>query len=105
MTKDGSLRSWGVVYQNGMPYSAEYECLECGWGWIRPEGFKGIADLKERYQSLVGFSTAVIGNSVKSHVVGIFIIECPKCFQKFWFHCTQKNTEAARELCGSWPKN
>ncbi len=104
MPENQFLRSWGIVYQNDITYSAEYECLECGWEWIDPKR-STLEAIKERYKALVGFSTSVVTGSVKSHVVGIFIIECPKCFSKFWFHCTEGNVDLAKKFCESWPKD
>ncbi|MBI4120089.1 MAG: hypothetical protein HY454_01350 [Parcubacteria group bacterium] len=90
------LRSWGVSLTEDIPKSMDYECLDCGWGcWITDAWKNGWA---------IGFDSDLSRGrvSTKDYVVGQLIIECPKCFSKFWFHITERNVQNMKRL-GLWP--
>ncbi len=73
--------SWGCQISSIMEHSKDCECPKCKWNWIRQ-----AEKNKPRY--VVGFSTHPPYPSRVEQVemIGAFVIECPICFCKFWFH-------------------
>ncbi len=93
-------KTWGVSYQHGnpdVPHSWDYECLECKWSYFSAESFDQIVGFHLLSEPEYGITT-----SYKK--IGIFIIECPKCFSKFWIHATEDIMEYAIHGCQKWPK-
>jgi len=95
------LHSWGVVYQESICYSRGYECLYCGWELYKAAKEGNVAIVK----NIVGFSTNIPLRTTKENVIGIVILECPQCFEKFCFHATTDYVELARQYCERWPKS
>ena len=101
MANDISLRSWGVVYNSNISYSRGYECLYCGW-----ELYKSAKNgNKALVINIIGFSTDSPFRTTKENVVGVVIIECPECFEKFCFHATADLVKLAKQHCERWPKS
>lgn len=85
---------WGVSWSQAFYYSADYVC-QCGWN------FMGVG--LHKVQHIVGFSRSCpISGSKPS--AGVVIVECPHCFEKFWFHA---GISWLRVIMKSkhWPKN
>lgn len=84
MEKDRSLKSWGVSIL-GIEWSKGLDCKNCGWSWFGNEK-------KVRAKTVIGFSINPPNESLVGDpnlvTIGAFIVECPVCFSKFWFHTT-----------------
>lgn len=78
------FKSWGVnIYNNGVRYSKGLNCPQCGWDW-----WDELPEESGKY--IVGFSINPLFLSFSTdHMVGALIIECPRCFPKFWFHVAE----------------
>ena len=74
------IPSWGVHYTSDIPLAKNWCCQNCGWEALRNTS---------THQHCVGFSKEVpspkICTSNRKKTGGI-IFECPRCFEKFWFH-------------------
>jgi hypothetical protein len=102
MPSDKPLRSWGVAYNSGIVYSRGYECLYCGW-----ELYSASLVAGGIVRHLIGFSTDLrsLPKTTKGDVVGIAILECPQCSEKFCFHASKDYINLAIERCPHWPKD
>jgi hypothetical protein len=74
MTEEKEFKQWGL------PYNPAYKhcrgtCPYCG-KMMDTEYFKYV----------VGFTVNIPFRSPIRTDVGIFIIECPNCFEKYWIH-------------------
>ena len=90
------LRSWGVPLTEDVPKSKDFKCLDCRWEcWI-------MNALKNGW--VIGFDSDLSHGrvSTRNHVVGQVIIECPRCFLRFWFHITEHNVQNMKRF-GLWP--
>ncbi len=89
------LKSWGVVWTEAIPYSARWECKnpECYW---RPTLGMRL------YDHMVGFAHEPIVKRDQS-IAGKMIVECPRCFEKFWFHVHDMNVEDMM-VSKNWPR-
>jgi hypothetical protein len=89
------LRSWGVSYQGDYVHSPGYDCPHCHWKdqWANLR-------IKTLVPYIVGFD-ATLTKGAK--LPGAFIIECPKCFEKFWFHAAAPSVDLLK-LMDAWPK-
>ena len=81
-------RTFGVDWNPALMYSSSWECLSCGSFQI----FSAHDDPQDITWTnyIVGIQEVTEQNQSHSHEFGssdyVFIIECPKCFEKFWFH-------------------
>jgi len=92
--------AWGEKYHPDIKYSSSWGC-PCGkWGWFT--GF--IKD--NPYGHVVGFSPEQpFPTHHEEGSAGIIILECPRCFKKFWFHITLEHARYCMKLCPQWPKS
>lgn len=94
------LKSWGVAIEGDCKKSADWNCPVCGWSYFYEK-------TPEKFQNIVGFTKNYPMRSTQSGVVGAFVIRCPKCETKFWFHTSMFCIEAIEMMCGaykiSWP--
>jgi hypothetical protein len=91
------LESWGESFSNDFGHSPGTNCPNCYWqlnGMGFPQGL---------FTFIVGFTTDG-PISTREGVVGIFIVECQKCFEKYWFHARSGHIEACKRV-GRWPKD
>jgi hypothetical protein len=75
------LESWGHPISENIRHSIRTVCTDCYWEWgNKPRHVRGAA--------VVGFSkNPPFPSKVEFLVsIGAFVIECPRCFSKFWFH-------------------
>ncbi len=78
--------TFGVEYDKyDIGHSADYECLKgCSFKVL-------TGDFKKDFSHVVGIQE-ISGNKElelfpnTSHLPFIAIVECPHCFEKFWFH-------------------
>lgn len=93
------FKTWGDVWSPSMFHARDYHCV-CGWRSDALGG--GIADLPAQELSTVlrGFSKG--GSHNRLGFLGMIVLECPRCFEKFWFHITEY-TVYAFEARGVWP--
>lgn len=91
--------NWGESLSPEIPYSRELCCKKCDWSTY------GSRPSWENF--VCGFSTNCPPRPPASFTreVGAIIVECPKCFSKFWFHATELTLSHLRNNCPSWPKN
>lgn len=93
------LNSWGVVLTEAIPYSAGIDCRNCGWQfWLidYPAAFEYVVGFDSHLGALDYFDTPA--NKVK----GRMIMECPKCFEKFWIHVHELTVQEMKRH-GLWP--
>ena len=92
-------RSWGEAWNAAIKLSKGLDCPSCGWAWLGKP--------LEKYNSIGGFSTerpfATRGLGGKA-IVGIVIIECPSCFEKYSFHVDAPCIKCCQDYCDIWPK-
>lgn len=89
------FRSWGVTFSTSIiPYAANLACQNCGkYNFLDPRG---------HYEQIVGFS---LGDPWSKGNIGVIILECPFCFEKFWFHVRSESSLRLYEsACPKWPK-
>lgn len=72
------MDAWGEQWHEDIRHAKDFSCRGCGWRWMR-------APIEEQYTCVAGWnprppSPSRVGNR------GMVIIECPICFEKFWFH-------------------
>lgn len=96
-----TLRSWGVQYQPNdidIPHSYDYQCLKCGWNYFSVKNYDNIVGFHKldvpQYGILLGLKK-----------IGILIIECPKCFSRFWIHIMESSAEFIMENSSDWPED
>jgi hypothetical protein len=73
--------AWGEPYNPSIPRGPDYDCQACGWDFMSFD-----VRSEQQKEAIVGFSPNMPVYSNKPFAVGIFIVECPRCFEKFWFH-------------------
>ncbi|TSC81920.1 MAG: hypothetical protein G01um101420_703 [Parcubacteria group bacterium Gr01-1014_20] len=98
------LRSWGVDYHIAT-YSSALCCVKCGWRMY--EDLKNIKELEQRNDCIVGFelqSKLPLPKDSDYWKIGIVVVECQKCFDKFWHHATKSWIENIQRSCKNWPK-
>lgn len=91
------IRSWGKQYHQGIRYAPDYGCPKCGWPHpMFPGGFEKVL------AHIVGYTDA---STAKQQCGGI-VVECPKCFTKFWFHLKESLPlhEEIESHCEKWPR-
>ena len=94
------FRSWGEGWNPGIKLSRGLDCPNCGWA------FAMIHDL-EKFNSIVGFfkgtpfETRGLGIKV---LIGVLILECPECFEKYCFHTDANYANLCLDYCDKWPK-
>lgn len=96
-----TYRSWGQVFNPSFRHSGGDACPSCLWelsGWAQD----GTQLPKGYWTYVVGFTLDAPPSVWPDIVVGALIIECPQCFEKFWFHCTKEMLKTAVRL-GAWP--
>ena len=104
MAEDQEFKAWGQLYRPGIKRGDGSVCPECGW-----DMHESTAQLPSRLKAIIGFSleqpatTRAFLSDVKR--IGIIIIECPECFEKFWYHCTAEGYKIKKQLCSQWPKD
>jgi hypothetical protein len=91
------LKSWGERYYEDMDHSDNTHCPngECTWelnGMGRSAGY---------FEFIIGFSVEAPGSN-RADRIASFIVECPVCFTKYYFHTTQRAVDRCKEL-GRWP--
>jgi hypothetical protein len=87
MAKNLDLDRWGVEYNESVPHSNGFRCENSECSWNIPKDFSWL-------QYIVGYHEGI---------QAIIIIECPKCFEKFWIHCRSAKDYLAR-FCPNWPE-
>ena len=92
--KSGPI-SWGVDFDNSIPHSEGWECEnpEC----LKPKWSFVGGEIEETYKQVVGFHSF-------SHSLSVVIIECPRCFSRFWVHFWLPTTQVIEKYCPNWPK-
>ncbi len=89
-------KTWGVRYNQDFPYSKDWRCRECGWSFFDE-------DTEKSGPCVVGFSTDYTVHSSQFGVAGVLIVECPKCFSKFFFHVTHLLLKSVVYAMPQWP--
>ena len=86
---------WGVMNNESIPHSLDFECLECGWKYKTVDAFECV----------VGFTLLrrPIPNSIGGEKIGIVVVECPKCFEKFWIHLQESSVQYIKNHSTKWP--
>ncbi len=113
----GQFKDWGVPYDSSIKRGDGSTCPVCDWDLV---DFSS-GHMVMHYQAIVGFTThqpartasALIlalaeadGIDVKSSErIGIVIIECQRCFNKYWHHTTTSGYESKKTICPQWPKD
>lgn len=112
-----SLRKWGDVPQFAK-FTPGYCCTnrDCRWNIFNSDctGEEGW------FKYMIGFDPdfrassprkiddadwrAYCGDNRHNMVVGGVVVECPECFEKYWFHITLASYEAGKRVCKKWPK-
>lgn len=89
------LRSWGESFNQALGHSPDTNCPHCYWQ------LNGIGLPQGIFTFIVGFTTdgPVSG---RGGIAGIFIVECQKCFEKYWFHAGAGHIETCKRV-GRWP--
>lgn len=88
-------KSWGVSHDPSITHSNDLDCPNCHWS--HPGSNIRVSNL---IPYIVGFDIQV-GRNQK--FPGGFIIECPECFEKFWFHAAAASIDLLK-LKGAWPE-
>ena len=85
------IKSWGVALNDSIPRAAGWDCQnkDCGW--------KCAVLYRYWYDNIVGYEHDSCTGE------GKVIIECPCCFEKFWFHFDAKECHLPQK-CPNWPK-
>lgn len=82
--------SWGEIITPEMSnHSISFNCLVCDFGNGWPE---------KMYPYVVGYMRETSFGS-------ILVCECPKCFEKFWFHMDDRYARASAFRIKRWPKD
>lgn len=91
------ISSWGKTLPQGAKRSGELGgCPYCGHNYgDMIVSYWGIPDT-QLLKQVIGFSTNYPVS--KAHSVGVVVIECPKCFEKSWFHVEKEWALAVREF-------
>lgn len=93
---------WGESYNPAMKMSRGLGCPTCGWS------FATLGEQLEKFKSIVGFSDQMPfetrGLGVRK-LIGIIIIECPECFEKYCFHTDAAFARTCMDYCDNWPKD
>jgi len=92
---------WGMKWEPSIKQEGFQICPNCGCWLFGEARDNGIV----WYHYIVGFSSVDPRPSGRNDIVGIFILDCPKCQTKFWQHCCRLNYESARRYCPNWPKD
>jgi hypothetical protein len=99
MGEKRSIRSWGYSFNKvyDEQHSKSLCCKNCDWDLTDQED-------EIRAKTAIGFSSYMpdeyLGpNCDNSEKIGVFIVECPKCFSVFWFH-TSLGSYRNLEECG-----
>lgn len=74
------LKSWGYEYNSSLQHSSDAHCPnpECNWQLQNMESPMGWN------QHIVGFSIEA-PTSGRQGRIGAFIVECPSCFERYFF--------------------
>ena len=101
MTEKQKFKAWGESYHSGIKRADGSVCPECGW-----DMYESTDKLRLRLGAVIGFSLEqpALTRGFEERI-GIIIMECPECFQKFWYHCTAGGYEVTQEICPQWPKD
>lgn len=88
--------SWGITVLNGLYHAMGWAC-ECGWSAYgkRP---------REIGPCIVGFNTEALKQD-SSLIVGVAILECPECHNRFYFHIDHGLVRFWSRYCPDWPKD
>jgi len=73
VNEEVKIDAWGQKYDDSISYAPSHSCPTCG--------IKFYGDNFAIY--IVGFSPIA---PTPKRDLGMVIMECPKCFAKFWFH-------------------
>lgn len=76
------LQPFGVAYDPSIRYSRGWDCPECGWDYSSAER----AGYEKATENVVGFTPVPPWTSHSGISTGIYIVECPHDFIRFWFH-------------------
>ncbi len=94
------LVPWGIDISPDIPKSLDLGCRFCPWSIFRAE-----LERDDWRKYVVGFNPhPPVSHCKDLNMVGAFVIECPKCFSRFWFHVTETNYRLAEGICPNWPK-
>lgn len=83
------MDAWGEQWHPGISRSKDWICDNCNWSWMR-------ANSDTQDQCIVGWNPDPPMPS-NTRGAGMVIVECPKCFEKFWFHLEPICLECAEE--------
>jgi hypothetical protein len=86
-------KAWGIAYNPAFQRAPDYQCQNCGWEFVSPYIRREIT-----FAAMVGFSPDMPTHPNKPKCVGILILECPDCFEKFWFHTTKEWLELLEDF-------
>jgi len=97
------IKSWGEPYIAGMEHSSDANCSNpsCDWKLTKWSHIDGSALPQGWCTYIIGFSIEV-PRSMRSSKVGGLIIECPKCFTKYFYHVRIDSIEMCK-IKGKWP--
>lgn len=89
---------WGTQPDtDGVTHSTGLNCRECGWSAVEQGRQPRLLA-----QQVAGFKSIapIPGNRGRSHAI---VIECPKCFSRFWYHCATLYATILAEHSQEWP--
>ena len=69
---------WGMKWEPFIKYAGDFQCSHCNFGFIGRE-------TSAWWRYIVGFSSSSPKSSDRP-VLGMVILDCPKCQTKVWIH-------------------
>lgn len=80
------IKAWGKRWSPNQHYAVDHDC-QCGWSMFKgdPDPFERVKFFASR---IVGFDPSVPRSRTQPNAVGGLIIQCPDCFELFWWHIT-----------------
>ena len=103
------LKAWGESYHSGIKRGDAATCPECGWYIMslpNDHDQRSLEILNRNLDSIIGFTTEQPAQTkgFSNDRIGIVIMECKSCFQKFWYHITKSGYDVYKIQCPKWPK-
>ncbi len=86
--------SWGL-FEESANRSRDWGCPNCDWRDLGTVLFRQVVGFRAHtpYEDSLG--------TVK---MGLLIIECPRCFEKYFFHVDKNFAQRVAARCYQWPK-
>ena len=97
-------KAWGATYNTAIKEHSGWQCPHCNERACYPEEL--LDNPHGLYRFVIGFSMEIPFGSMRSgihrsdnQVIGSFIVECPRCFEKYFIHVTVAEVRRAVEKC------